>query len=305
MRLLLAATCVAIVTCAAGNAGAFCRTTTVPTDPSFSPEPGGCWAQGIFVYHSRACVGYAVEGPGSAKLDMPRVKALVAAAFGTWEAVSCGGAPVTIDAQFTGDTSKSALGYDTKGGPNASAVIFWDDTWPHTSSSEVILTTLTFNKTTGEILDADMEVNTAQINFALTDPVPKNGTDMASALAHEVGHFFGIAHSPLREATMFARYTPGSILFRDLEPDDSAALCSIYLPSGKRATSGGEVAPGACDPSAPPPPTAGDSGGCSAGPNAGGANWLAFAGVLLGGVMVVRARRSRRLRSGSGASDRG
>ena len=296
MRGLLAVGCAAAVWLSTVPASAFCRTTTVPTDPSFSPEPGGCWAEGRFVYHSRACVGYAVEAPGSKKLDMPRFKELAAQAFATWEAVSCGGKPLTIDAQFTGDTSRTALGYDTRGGANASAIVFWDDKWPHGSTSEVILTTLTFNKLTGEILDADMEVNTANVSFALGDPVPRTGTDMASAMAHEVGHFFGIAHSPLREATMFARYTPGTITFRDLEPDDTEAICSVYLPSGRRATSSGEVAAGACDPSAPPPPTGSDDGGCSARPGASGGLGVGAAGVVgfaLLGVLRARRRRAR------------
>lgn len=295
MRSFLAAGLAAMVTLSTAPASAFCRTTTVPTDPSFSPEPGGCWTEGIFVYHSRACVGYAVEAPGSKKLDMPRFKELAAQAFGTWEAVSCGGKPLSIDAQFTGDTSRSALGYDTRGGPNASAIVFWDDAWPHGSTSEVILTTLTFNKLTGEILDADMEVNTANVSFALADPVPRSGTDMASALAHEVGHFFGIAHSPLREATMFARYTPGSTAFRDLEPDDTEAICSIYLPSGSRATSKGEVPGGACDPSAPPPPTGDTQGGCSARPGAAGDLGLGAVGavaLVLAGALRARRRRA-------------
>lgn len=292
MRSFLALGCAALVTTATATAGAFCRTTTVPTDPSFSPEGAGCWTEGIFVYHSRACVGYAVASPGSSKLDMPRFKELAAQAFSTWEAVSCGGKPVTISAQFTGDTSPSSLGYDTQGGPNASAIVFWDDAWPHGSTSEVILTTLTFNRLTGEILDADMEVNTASITFTQTDPVPRSGTDMASALTHEVGHFFGIAHSPLRDATMYSRYTPGSIAFRDLEPDDTEALCSVYLPSGNRSTSRGEVSPGACDPSAPPPPMTDAQGGCSAHPGStGGLGLCTIAAVALG---LVGARRRRR-----------
>lgn len=300
MRLLLSATVVAFVSLHAARADAFCRTTTVPTDPSFSPTNGQCWEQGIFVYHSRKCVGYAIESPGSKKLDMARVKTLTATAFDTWETSTCGsGKGPTIDAQSLGDTSASALGYDTSGGKNASAIVFWDDKWPHSSTNEVILTTLTFNRESGEILDADMEVNTADIDFTLDDPVPANGTDMQSALTHEVGHFFGLAHSSARTATMYARYTPGSTFFRDLSDDDVAGICSIYLADGQRQSSTAKVAAGACDPSAPPPPTTGGgTGGCSAVPHGLDANedgpsggWLALPALAF--FAVFRRREER------------
>ena len=296
-RFFLTAATVALVASLAGPALAFCRTTTVATDPSFSPTDGKCWDQGIFVYHSRKCVGYSIETPGSKKVDTAKVKELAEAAFRTWETSTCGsGKTPTIDAQFFSETSRTALGYDTtKGAKNASAIVFWDDKWPNSSKNEVILTTLTFNKETGEILDADMEVNTAEIDFSLEDPVPANGTDMASALAHEVGHFFGLAHSSNRQATMYAKYTPGSTFFRDLTQDDIDGLCSIYLADGQRQTSRGKVAAGTCDPSAPPPPSASTGeGGCSqSGPGASGnAATLLVPGLALALVWGIRRRRT-------------
>ncbi len=276
----------------AADASAFCRTTTAPTDPSFSPKPGTCWTQGIFVFHQRTCVGYSIESPGSAKLDMAAFAPLVEQAFASWRASNCDGGAPTIQTMFRGNTTSASFGYDVNGGPNASAIVFRDDKWPHGErTSEVILTTLTFNRDTGEILDADMEVNTAEVDFTLTDPVPRNGTDMLSALTHEAGHFLGLAHSSDVSATMYARYTAGSTSFRTLEPDDQQGLCSIYLSSGKRVTSTGQVAPGACDPTAPPPPmSTTTSKGCSAGPRGDGTAALA----LLGAAVAVVLRRRRR-----------
>jgi hypothetical protein len=294
MRVLPGALLAVATLLSTAEARAFCRTTTVATDPSFSPTNGQCWNEGIYVYHSRKCVGYSIESPGSKKLDMTRFKELTETAFATWETSVCAsGTTPSIDAQYVGDMPRSMLGYDTSGGKNASVIVFYDDAWPKGSTNEVILTTLTFNKESGEILDADMEVNTAEIDFALSDPVPKDGTDMQSALTHEVGHFFGLAHTSERTATMFARYTPGSTFFRDLSSDDVSGLCSVYIDGDQRTTSKGTVAGGACDPSAPPAPVASSEGGCSSVDGAADRG-LGLAAPLAIALGVVASRRRRR-----------
>jgi len=141
-------------------------------------------------------------------------------------------------------------------------------------------TSLFFVKSTGEILEADVEVN-AQ-DFVWTDVTVDPGhslQDLQNALTHELGHFIGLDHpcylvdpvpdetdnagqpvpncddvpadSPIRDTTMFPSADPGDVSKRTLSSDDELAVCDIY-PVGMKtlgsvtpmSTSGCAVGPG-------------------------------------------------------------
>src|SRR5205085_6953973 len=87
------------------------------------------------------------------------------------------------------------------------------------------------NDETGEIYDADIEVNAANNTVTISEDPKKIEYDLQAILTHEVGHFIGIAHSPEPTAVMFASYSPGSIAQRKLTPDDVKAVCAIYPPN--------------------------------------------------------------------------
>ena len=146
-------------------------------------------------------------------------------------------------------------------------IVFRDDKWPHSDSSNTLaLTTVTFNPQTGEIYDADMEVNTYDQRVTLVDPVPPDGYDFASIMTHETGHFLGLAHSGDNRATMYANYTPGATAMRNLTADDVAGICEIYRPDGTRAVLDSKVTPGPqCDPT----PRRGFTGECEEPPKKG------------------------------------
>ena len=118
------------------------------------------------------------------------------------------------------------------------------------------LTTLTTLKKTGEILDADIEINGVDDVWGdLTVVSIPHGQDVQNALTHEMGHFIGLDHpcylgqapdplplddtgaptvncrdapASVRAATMFPSSTPGDLGLRTLSPDDFAAVCDIY-----------------------------------------------------------------------------
>ena len=85
-----------------------------------------------------------------------------------------------------------------------------------------------FNPNTGALYDADIQLNSAEFEFSVGDPV--TASDLASVLAHEIGHFFGLSHTEIAGATMETGYDATDDLRRSLEPDDLDGICAIYPP---------------------------------------------------------------------------
>ncbi|MBS2031213.1 MAG: matrixin family metalloprotease [Deltaproteobacteria bacterium] len=161
------------------------------------------------------------------------------------------------------------------------------DCWDY-GSGVIALTTTTYNFETGEIFDADIELNEAEFPFTTADPYPDGGdvcgtlganplscvgTDLRNTVTHESGHMLGLGHSADVHATMFASANTGETSKRDLADDDIAGICAIY-PTGLKAQTCGDA-----------PPT---NKGCGCG-SAEGATLLPLA---LGG-WLARRRRNR------------
>lgn len=289
-----------------GTASAFCRTTTEALPANYNPSRG-CYDSGLFLYWRNACVSYSINAAGSRNVSYDEAKRVIDGAFATWMAAQCAdtGAPPGITVSSAGAAECTEVRYNVDSG-NQNLVVFRDDTWPYSDPNSTLgLTTVTFNAETGEIYDADMELNASGKNLSVSDEVPPNGFDLASVVTHEAGHFFGLAHATSTTSTMYASYKPGSAALRTLSPDDVAGLCAIYPDSATRIvspTATGQtetLAAEACNPDPrrgllsvcyEPPPE--ESGGCNA---AGGSTPGALAGlVVLAGLRRGRARASAR-----------
>jgi MYXO-CTERM domain-containing protein len=284
-RVVAALAVVAALLAADAPARAGCRETTDAT----SVGADGCPDQGKPLYWKKACVDYSLSEDASVQIDFAPASDVVAQAFATWSTASCGGAPPGIQFIDQGATALTTVEYQ-EGGSNTNLVVFRDSDWPHDEGAHAVaLTTVTFDVPTGEILDADMELNSA--DFELTTTPTTTATDLPSILAHEVGHLLGFAHSDDPEATMGAIYEPGTITIRDLAADDVELLCQTYRPDGTRPTGDGVVVADPCHPdgdeaSCPSSTVA----GCSAAPASGGASSMAAA-LLAVALVVVRRRR--------------
>jgi hypothetical protein len=136
-----------------------------------------------------------------------------------------------------------------------------DPTTPCYPANAMAVTTLFKNRTTGEIVDADMEINAAYFSWAdlVVDPASANGNtaDFQNTLTHELGHVIGLAHTcyssndgpaPLMDntgnpevdcassgvpasvtdATMYPVVPISDTDRRTLSPDDEQAACDIY-----------------------------------------------------------------------------
>lgn len=238
----------------APDALAFCRTTTIGVPADFQPRGDACWTQGHPLYWKNACVGYSLQQNASKQVSYTDASNIAARAFTRWSGASCptggaGSSRASIDVRDLGPVACGQVAYNQDYG-NQHVIVFRDDNWPHNDGNNTLaLTTVTFNPDTGEIYDADMEVNTFGQKVTVSDPVPKDGYDLASIFTHEAGHFLGLAHSGDARATMFANYQPGNTAMRELTADDIQGICTIYRPDGTRLTEGGKSTPGdVCDP---------------------------------------------------------
>lgn len=219
---------------APADAHAFCRATTSGPQPA----PDRCATTGTPFYWESSCgslsptpdilpEGFTAETFTSA----------VDRAFARWNAVSCTGAP-TGAATFRFASlgpCREGLGWDPEG-PNANIVVFrprWNDDAEHRDGT-IAITGITYDAETGQILDADTELNLRSAEnptgFVFSTTGAAGTADLETILTHELGHTVGLAHSPLRSAVMYFSAGLGEQR-RDLTEDDTLGACAIHPPS--------------------------------------------------------------------------
>jgi hypothetical protein len=162
------------------------------------------------------------------------------------------------------------------------------DCWDH-ASSIVALTTTSYIVNSGELVDADVELNAATAFPTVVDapPCPPGApstscvaNDVQNAMTHEFGHFLGLAHAPDPGSTMYANEPLGETSKRVLDSGSKQFVCDVY-PQGHAsldctASAGGGAGGG------------NSSSGCSSAGTAGG---LMPGLALLLAVLAVRRPR--------------
>jgi hypothetical protein len=252
----------------AGHAGAYCREVTASPPAGYDPAQQGCYAgPGSLppLFWRNQCVGYSLQRNASKQISLADATSVAERAFTTWSSAACpgGGTPSILPTAFPPVTC-NAVPSEAHNNP----IIFRDDGWPYADTSNAIgYTTLTVYLSTGEILGATVEINSANYTIVANPPAPQGAYDLASILTHEAGHFLGLAHAADSTAVMNAFYKPGSTV---LSPDDVAGICSIYSPDGSRSTQNGPASAMTCD-STPPNGFTDDCGSLDAGGSAVGA----------------------------------
>ncbi len=273
-------------------AAAYCRTmgcSTTRPELACTADARGCLINNLPLFWPTSCISFGVQKDGSRSdgISFETMNSVVETAFTTWISADCGGAQPKIDIENAGAINCDQLEYNKKG-PNAHVFRFRDDDWPHENSLDALaLTTISFDPETGQIYDVDVEVNSFEAKLTTSDTNPMD--DLQSIITHEVGHFFGLSHSDVEEATMFKSYRTTDIGLRTLAADDIAGMCAIYDPDR-------ELPPHNCEARHGFSPDCGEAvdGGCCAihatQPKNAGSLATLLAGV---GLIVWRRRRSR------------
>jgi len=286
----------------ASSAFAFCRTTTCdPNDlkANCATDEHTCVTTGFPLAWRSSCVTVGVQQMGDPNdgFSFDDVAPVVEQAFGAWMQAECAPGKPSIAVNLIGPIECGVSEYNSTVG-NANVVIFRTSDWPYPGAANAIgLTTTRFDTKTGDLWDADIELNSHDAHFSIGDPI--TGDDLLSVLTHEGGHFLGMAHSDDEAATMRKFYHPesdGSAL-RSLAPDDVAGICTIYPPGRTAATSSCENRHGFSSQCGADQPAPNESKGCSLNTRAGVSGTSQSSASLLAmfalacGVRLARRRR--------------
>lgn len=207
------------------EAHAFCRLTTE------MPIDGGCTKKGIPLWWMRECISFSVR---DRDYDQPSLRAIRDAAsrsFASWTEARCNNeAPVGVKVAQTALLGECDSPEYNRNSGNANTVIFIVDWADRELPSDAFGLTLVWHDTdTGQIFDADMQINETlgEVDVCIGD-CPPGAVDLQNVMTHEAGHFLGLGHSPEPTATMSARATIGETIKRDLHLDDRAGICTVY-----------------------------------------------------------------------------
>ena len=146
-----------------------------------------------------------------------------------WANASCTG----LQVEYQGRTTMAP--------ETGSQIVEWlEDDW--IASSGTIGRTTISTRNGRSCFVSRMLLNGEDYEWVQGQPTTRREVNAFTILAHEAGHYLGLAHTPIRQAMMFPSYSNN---IKDLQPDDVEGICRIYPADG---TSGGLVRPGATPP---------------------------------------------------------
>ena len=303
----------------ATTAEAFCRTRTCEFRPDISCEVDidtGCSTVGAFVYWGTHCVPFAVQRDGSEDEDITasELAQLVNDGFDAWSSSGCpGGGSPELSSASQGSIACDSVEYNCNVREDNSNIVMFRDDFSNTSAGlrfgVIALTTLTANLVTGELFDADIEINSRDEDFEIGNVGgvgvnPNEPRDLRGVVNHELGHLLGLSHSEETGALMRAAYE-GSF---DPGEDDVAGMCAALGASNSDPRCSVTQLAESTECLGPDTACSGrgntseDSGGCACGlvaPRDGGSRAGQGLVALLGLGVALRRARSRSSRRGT------
>ena len=136
------------------------------------------------------------------------------------------------DLVFSGESNNTTGGYvDGETNENTIVIIPDAEAWAERGyeANALAMTIIASNSSTGQIVDADIEINGAV--FAFSDPASMDAeiTKLGYTMIHEIGHMMGLGHSSVETSVMFPTTTSDQASFpRLLDNDDIEGACYLY-----------------------------------------------------------------------------
>ncbi len=162
---------------------------------------------------------------GAQKLAYSTVVSRMAEAFKNWTSARVTTCQTSWSSVFGGSFSSPAGTAAVVGTDMTNNVIWLGGAYWRYSSATLALTTTTFTTSTGEIVDADMEINN---NLDWSDTSAAGTYDVESTVLHEAGHFLGLDHTPGNALSVMYPTIAQGTTKRSLAPTDTTDLCTVY-----------------------------------------------------------------------------
>jgi hypothetical protein len=217
------------------TAGAYCQTHTCEFSNTRRCEIDpltGCTSGGVVAHWDTSCITYAVQSDGSSRsrISAGAVSEIVDDGFGIWSDVVCpSGTSPELTATFRGETPCDEVEYNCEAGAGNNNIVMFRDGASELSSTTIALSTIMAKLSTGEILDVDIEINSRDFDFYVSDAeATSDAHDLRLVLNHELGHFLGLSHTRVAGALMRAAYDGND---RFPGADDAAGICRA-VPAG-------------------------------------------------------------------------
>ncbi|HET9232988.1 MAG TPA: matrixin family metalloprotease, partial [Candidatus Eisenbacteria bacterium] len=202
-------------------------------------DPGSSFRFPRFWSADQLPISYQTTGTGDPRVTDGSEFGSLTDAFNAWAGVSGAGLSGGDDGSHSG--SRNVVAADGK-----NSISFGDEDGFIPGTLAVTLSTVAEEDTVingrwyrpGEIVDADILFNANDFHFSTATTIPTSDAYNLRAVAtHEFGHFFGLSHSVVVGATMYA-VVPRNTSAWSLERDDVSLLRRGYAADTTRSVDG-------------------------------------------------------------------
>jgi MYXO-CTERM domain-containing protein len=182
--------------------------------------------------HQFGCqVPYYIDGGDLDFVEEGVEDATIQAAMGVWNSLDS-----DLEFVYAGTAQNAEAAFYGDPALDENHIVFvptaWTSSVPWQHENAIALTTLSFVKATGEIVDADIRLNNTLYYFAHCASAPEEWSDYQDlfyVVLHEAGHMTGLDHSSDELSVMYVqKSTCADEPLNTLTPDDQEGFLSFY-----------------------------------------------------------------------------